>query len=320
MSAVNQAKDTWDSLLIHDHELIERVIAAFREELAAPAPVSPELAGEFVDFFVRYAEGIHNKKEELHLFPLLEQRGLPRQGGPLGVMLEEHETGRRLLADMGAAVRSYANQEPNALTELKRLFEPWAALVGPHYWKENDVLYPMARRVLSESDAQSVLAGIEQVESNAGKATRSHFYAVAARLSERRLSDLSAGLPQEVLAAMLNTLPVELSFVDADDRVRYFSHEHGKKIFPRTRGAIGTKVQNCHPPKSVHVVNQILADFRAGKRHVAEFWITMQGIDIHIRYFAVRDAQGAYLGTLEVVQDITSLKRLEGERRLLAET
>lgn len=319
MSAVSQVNQTWNSLLTYDHEIIERVIAAFKEELAGNQPLDPGLASEFVDFFVRYAEGIHNKKEENHLFPLLEQRGLPRHGGPLGVMLQEHEMGRQLLASMSALARSYANGNVDALTELRQVFESWAGLVGPHYWKENDVLYPMGRRVLSEADASTVMAGIEQVEASAGPDTRNHWYAVAARLTEKRLADLSAGLAPEVLAAMLNTLPVELSFVDAEDRVRYFSHEHGHKIFPRTRGAIGTKVQQCHPQKSVHLVNKILEDFKAGKREVAEFWITMQGIDVHIRYFAVKDAKGTYLGTLEVVQDITSVKRLEGERRLLAE-
>ncbi len=309
---------SWDALLMHDHEIIERVIAAFREELNSAEGPSPALTSEFVDFFVRYADGIHNKKEENHLFPLLEQRGLPRQGGPLGVMLQEHEVGRQLLAQLGQASRAFAAGDPTALSTLRKAFGEWTELVHQHYWKENDVLYPMGRRAFSEADAASVVAGIEQVEKGAGPETRKHWYAVAQRLTERRLADLSTGLAPEVLGAILNTLPVELSFVDSDDRVRYFSHEHGKKIFGRTRGSIGVKVQQCHPQKSLHVVNQILEDFRSGKRSVAEFWITMQGTDVHIRYFAVRGPDGSYLGTLEVVQDITAIKRLQGERRLLS--
>ena len=115
-----------------------------------------------------------------------------------------------------------------------------------------------------------------------------------------------------MLAAILNTLPVELSFVDEDDTVRYFSHEHGEKIFPRTRGVIGMKVQNCHPQKSVHVVNRILADFKAGTREVAEFWIEMGGRFLHIRYWPVRDPAGDYLGCLEIVQDVTGIRALTG--------
>jgi hypothetical protein len=99
--------------------------------------------------------------------------------------------------------------------------------------------------------------------------------------------------------------------------VRYFSHENLDKIFPRTRGAIGMQVQNCHPEKSVHLVNEILADFKAGTRDVAEFWIEMGGRKIYIRYWPVRGADGAYLGCLEAVQDITEIQKIEGEKRLL---
>ena len=123
------------------------------------------------------------------------------------------------------------------------------------------------------------------------------YYALADRIiSAGGVEDLSFGVERDVLAAMLNSLPVELSFVDKDDKVRYFSHENGEKIFPRTRGAIGTAVQNCHPQKSVHLVNQILADFKAGRRKVAEFWIEMGGRFVHIRYFPVRNPKGEYLG------------------------
>ena len=110
-----------------------------------------------------------------------------------------------------------------------------------------------------------------------------------------------------------------LSFVDADDRVRYFSHENGDKIFARTRGAIGTPVQNCHPRASLDKVTQILADFKAGRRQVAEFWIDLGPRKVHIRYFPVRDAGGRYLGCLEVVQDIAPIQKLDGQKRLLDE-
>ncbi len=113
-------------------------------------------------------------------------------------------------------------------------------------------------------------------------------------------------------------LPIDVTFVDTEDAVRFFSQ--GKdRIFPRSPAIIGRKVQNCHPPASVHRVQQILDDFRAGLRDEAEFWIQMQGKFIHIRYFALRDEAGAYQGTLEVTQDVTHIRALEGERRLLDE-
>jgi hypothetical protein len=109
---------------------------------------------------------------------------------------------------------------------------------------------------------------------------------------------------------------VDVTFVDAEDRVAFFS-EGPDRVFARSRAIIGRKVQNCHPPRSVDVVDRILSDFREGRQDVAEFWINFQGRFVHIRYFAVRDAGKQYLGTLEVTQDATRLRALEGERRLL---
>jgi hypothetical protein len=171
---------------------------------------------------------------------------------------------------------------------------------------------------MSDEDAREVEAGIAAVEAELGSDTRARYYALADQIIQAGdVRPLSENLAPHVLAALLDTLPVELSFVDADDTVRYFSHEHGEKIFPRTRGAIGMKVQQCHPQKSVHLVNQILADFKAGTREVAEFWIDLGPRKVHIRYFPVRHTDGSYLGCLEVVQDITRIQKLDGQRRLL---
>ncbi|MDH5713904.1 MAG: PAS domain-containing protein, partial [Candidatus Bathyarchaeota archaeon] len=120
----------------------------------------------------------------------------------------------------------------------------------------------------------------------------------------------------EIIQAILDALPVEISFVDKDDKVRYFSKE-GRRIFPRTRAIIGRKVQNCHPQKSIHVVNKILDDFKNKRRDSAEFWINLKGRKIYIRYFAVRDAKESYLGCLEATQDITDIQTVKGEKRLL---
>ena len=123
-------------------------------------------------------------------------------------------------------------------------------------------------------------------------------------------------LSKHVLEAVMNTLPVEVSFIDEKDTVQYFNKD-GDRIFPRPRTIIGRKVQNCHPQKSVHVVNQLLEEMKTGKRDVAEFWIDVKGRIIYIRYFAVRDENKKYLGCLEVTQDITDVKKIEGEKRLL---
>ena len=120
----------------------------------------------------------------------------------------------------------------------------------------------------------------------------------------------------EQLTSVLSTLPLDLTFVDADDRVAFFT-EGPDRIFARSKAIIGRKVQYCHPPSSVDVVDHILDDFRAGRQNVAEFWINLRRKFVHIRYFAVRDKEGKYLGTVELTQDIAPLRELAGERRLL---
>ena len=123
-------------------------------------------------------------------------------------------------------------------------------------------------------------------------------------------------LSQEQLAGILEAIPIEISFVDDNDLVKFWN-KHETRIFKRPVSVIGKSVQNCHPKHSLDKVNQLLSDFKTGKRDSAEFWIDLKGRKIYIRYFAVRNKAGKYLGTLEVTQDITEIKKIEGERRLL---
>ena len=120
----------------------------------------------------------------------------------------------------------------------------------------------------------------------------------------------------ETLEAIFDALPVEVSFVDDADTVRYYS-KGDQRIFRRTPAVIGKKVQDCHPQKSLHQVTQVLSDLKAGRRDIAEFWIDLNERKVYIRYFAVRSKIGEYIGTLEVTQDITDLQKIEGEKRLL---
>jgi len=126
----------------------------------------------------------------------------------------------------------------------------------------------------------------------------------------------TGALSLDQLKAIFATLPVDVTFVDAEDRVRFFS-EGQDRVFARPKAILGRLVQHCHPPGSVDVVERILSDFRSGRQDVAEFWIDFKGRFAHIRYFALRDAKRGYLGTLEVTQDLTRERALQGERRLL---
>jgi PAS domain S-box-containing protein len=123
-------------------------------------------------------------------------------------------------------------------------------------------------------------------------------------------------LSQEQLAGILEAIPIEISFVDDKDLVKFWN-KHETRIFRRPVSVIGKSVQNCHPKHSLDKVSQLLSDFKAGKRDSAEFWIDLKGRKVYIRYFAVRSKAGRYLGTLEVTQDITEIKKIEGEKRLL---
>lgn len=120
------------------------------------------------------------------------------------------------------------------------------------------------------------------------------------------------------ISEILNNLPIDITFIDKDDLVKYFS-EGKERVFPRTKAIIGRNVSNCHPPASVHIVEKMLEDFKSGKKDSEDFWIKMGELYVFIRYFAVRDKEGQYLGTMEVTQNIKPIQDIKGEKRLMSE-
>jgi DUF438 domain-containing protein len=194
------------------------------------------------------------------------------------------------------------------------------AAVRDLIYKEDHVLFPMTLDIFSETDWVKVKDG----EAEVGYAWIQPVKGWEPDLAEKPEPEVPSGmipLDTGLLAAgeinlILTHLPVDLTFVNEKDEVAYYS-QGKERIFARSPGIIGRKVQNCHPPKSVHIVNDILAKMKSGQRDQAEFWLQMAGKFIYIRYFAVRDPQGRYKGCLEVSQDVTEIRGLEGERRLL---
>ena len=120
----------------------------------------------------------------------------------------------------------------------------------------------------------------------------------------------------ELLEALFDTLPLDVTYVDENDTVRYYS-KHDERVFRRTSAVIGRQVQNCHPKDSLDKVSQVVEALKSGKRKSAEFWIDLKGRKIYIRYFAVQDKEGKYRGIIEVTQDITDIQKIEGQKRLL---
>jgi hypothetical protein len=189
--------------------------------------------------------------------------------------------------------------------------------------KEEKILFPMCLEMFDEADWARVKKGEEEIgyawiaSAPAWSPAPQGCWPAAAGAPAGGAVPLDTGaLTVEQIDLMLTALPVDISFVDETDTVVYYSATP-ERIFPRSPGVIGRKVQNCHPPKSVDVVERILEAFRSGERDVAEFWIETGGKFVHIRYFALRDRAGAYKGTLEVSQNVTAIRGLRGERRLL---
>ncbi|MBC7317132.1 MAG: DUF438 domain-containing protein, partial [Chloroflexi bacterium] len=211
----------------------------------------------------------------------------------------------------------------------QKAWPPLAQAIRQMILKEEQVLYPASLKVLSEAEWAAIYQQSDEIgyclvrplaewKPNVPPAEApapAPAYGQAP-VEEIRL-DVGA-LTLEQINLLINHLPVEITFVDEHDTVRFYSQGRGERLFPRTPAIIGRKVQNCHPPASVHIVNRLIQEMREGKRDVATFWIQMGEKFVHIRYFAVRDAQGQYRGVLEVTQDIAPLRALEGERRLLA--
>ena len=129
-------------------------------------------------------------------------------------------------------------------------------------------------------------------------------------------SSHTGSLTFKQIELLFSHLPLDLTYVDKHDRVRYFN-DRRERHFPRSPSIIGRLVEHCHPPKSVDTVNRIVEAFKSGEKNTADFWIEFKGSFLYIRYFAVRDETGAYEGVLEVSQDVSEIRGLKGQKRLL---
>jgi uncharacterized protein len=266
----------------------------------------------------------HYLRKENLLFPYLEKHGFT---GPTAVMWGVHDEIRSHCGQLADLLLTAPGDDPEDTKRRARdAFEPVGRTIRDMFYKEETILFPAAIERLSEQEWAAIRAQEDEfgfafvqpgnewqpqpVEGEAAPV------APAAEPPKGALPLKTGALTLAQINWLFNHLPVDITFVDQDDTVRFFS-ETAERIFPRTESVIGRKVQACHPPHSVDRVQRILDDFRAGARDTAEFWIQMGDKFIHIRYFAIRDERGAYQGTIEVTQDITHIRELEGERRLL---
>jgi len=280
----------------------------------------------------------HYRRKEHFLFPYLERKGFP---GPSTVMWAIHDDIRGGWKALAALLDAGPGEDVEDFrARVETVFRPMATAIREMFYKEENILFPTSLKLLTEEDwrairAQEAEVGYayvqpgdlwppEGVPAAPAPAPAPAPTEVAPPPEARALASVllhldTGTLSPEEVNLILNALPVEVTYVDENDTVRYFNRPR-ERTFLRPPAVIGRKVQKCHPPASLHRVQRILDDFRAGKRDVAEFWIQMQGRFVHIRYFPLRDEQGRYRGTLEVVQDVTDIRALQGERRLLDES
>ncbi len=311
----------WDDWLVAEHEMIERAMEVLKANLDKVSSGTCDVVqtGRAIDFLLEFGDKIHNTKEEKFLFPRMGERGAPTEGGPIGVMLLEHDMERTLLAKMQLALDGLlAAPDDKKAVFVKEGLE-YLSIRAEHIWKENDILYAMARQILNEDDFSYLLEAFQ--ESNL-----QHYGEKAAEKFDTMLKELEEGgkktrlvenLSTDQLHAIMETLPMEVTFVDAEDTVAYFNRLDKEKIFARTRSVIGRKVHKCHPEKSVDTVLKIVEGFKNKTMDKAEFWINFRDEKVLIRYFPVYSDDGDYMGVLEVTQEVAWIQKLEGQKLLL---
>ncbi|WNS42094.1 DUF438 domain-containing protein [Paenibacillus sp. MMS20-IR301] len=266
----------------------------------------------------------HYSRKENLLFPYLERYGIY---GPTKVMWGVDDGIRNMIKEAKKALSDYNGDAEHIAASLSEIIKE----VNEMIFKEENILLPMALDKLTEDEWVKIARESEEIGFCLAAPEREW---VPARAAEPEGADIKAedegASPQgfirfetgllslHQLETLMNHLPVDLTFIDENDVVRYFSH--GKeRIFARTKAVIGRTVQNCHPPQSVHVVEKLLEDFKAGVKDAEDFWINIKDKFIYIRYFAVRDENGRYMGTLEFTQNIAPIRALEGQKRILSE-
>ncbi len=261
----------------------------------------------------------HYQRKENLLFPFLEKYKIT---GPPMVMWGKHDQTRTLLKTSIEVLSATGNVTAGeAKIAIEISIKPSINALEEMIYKEEKILFPMCLDTLTEADWYEIYIQSDEIgfclyEPKDKWTTEGKNENDVYNVETGKVQLPSGSFTFQELTAVFNTLPVDLTFVDNEDTVRFFT-QGKERIFQRNKTIIGRKVQFCHPPSSVHVVEQILNDFKSGKQESAAFWINMHGKFIHIAYYAVRGEEKEYLGTLEVSQDITGLRALEGERRIL---
>ncbi|SDY68350.1 hypothetical protein SAMN05421736_10323 [Evansella caseinilytica] len=295
-------------------ELIQAKVKVYRSQLAVDP--SAENAKKLVSALTALLEvDKHYSRKENLLFPFLEKYGI---FGPSNMMWRLDDLIRAAIKEVCQQLQQADWKKEQLLASLQDIIDECSKMI----YREENILFPMALEKLSEDDwmkikEEEAVIGYTLIEPPAVWQPERKELTAQGGIRDGVIQLETGVLTVEQLEQMMNHLPVDITFIDENDVVRYFSH--GKeRIFHRTKTVIGRTVQNCHPPHSVHIVEQLLADFKAGKKDVEDFWIPFKEKFVLIRYFAVRDANGTYKGTLEFTQNIEPIQNITGEKRLMS--
>lgn len=257
----------------------------------------------------------HYLKKENILFPYMEKSMTKFHG--LSIMWALHDVVRNQIKEAVKVIKDSESTEQQLNKAIANLFFGILGLKK----KEELILFPAASEVLGDNDwyqmhKQSLEYGFPFIEKIEKANVNINENDTIKTFNNGSFKTETGELNFEEILMIFNALPVDMTFVDENNKVRYFTRPKDR-IFPRSPAVIGRDVKNCHPPESVHIVEEIVESFRQGKEDSAKFWLNIKDKSILIQYFALRDENGAYKGVLEVSQDITDIKRLEGESRLL---
>jgi DUF438 domain-containing protein len=307
---------------LRENEVLGRIVSELRcmlDELSGPAPADRQqgLLNQMRAELARLAElDVHYLRKENQLFPMLEKHGV---AGPTKVMWGLDDEIRTRVK------QARADADQGELAKLAEELPQTLGMIEDMAYKEEKILLPVAMEALSAEEWAEMAAGEEAIGFAWVQPTAPYRGPLEAgggpvppgepHEGEELLPLTTGALSPSQLDLILRNLPVDVTYVDETGHVRYYSE--GDRIFPRSPAVIGREVSNCHPPKSVAVVERIVEEFRAGTKDTAEFWIELHGRFVWIRYIALREEGGAFRGVLEVTQDATHVRGLSGQRRLL---
>ena len=262
---------------------------------------------------------LHYQKKENLFFPYMEKYGIV---APPQVMWGVDD---EIRADI-KEIKTLLEQDSKVDSVITQKIEDVMTRVEEMIFKEENIMAPMLLDHLTQEEWKKIADESHEIgflikkvsEWNPVIPTKDAVVKEEENVQEGLIKLPSGIFTTEQLTCMLNTLPFDITFVDKDDFVKYFS-EGKERTFIRTRSIIGRNVSNCHPPASVHIVEKIVSDFKSGRKDQEDFWIKLGDKFVLIRYYAVRNDQGEYLGVLEVTQDIKEIQQIVGEKRLVSE-